>query len=114
MKISPFTGLFQLAGATAVQVYFYDKPASFGTVFSLGGPIGLVVGSFAGFFAAIAAGVVLGNDGTIDGTDLAIMAGLMLGGPILFVHFVGKTPFTEAIAMTVGGAVGVAIAQKLT
>jgi hypothetical protein len=103
----------QFAGATAVQVFVYDKPFAVATVTSMGGPLGIAVGGLAATAAAIASGVVLGADGTLDGKDLFVMAAVLLAGPLVFVHYVGGTPYMEAIAMTVGGAAAAALVSSL-
>jgi len=97
-----------VAGATAAKLLFYQAPFDIETVLSLQGPAGLVLGQYIGYVAGSAVGTEAlaqkGFLGQLEGSAEASFAPTVIAvvGGFLFVIYVGKGTFADALLMTAG------------
>ena len=101
------------AGSMAAEVLIYKRPFAVDTAISMGGPLGAAIGSAVG--VALAVGVVLAGPGSDKAKydEMILGMGIVIGGPILFVHFVGGRPWIESIVMCVSGSVAAMLYSQI-
>ena len=101
-----------IAGSAFVATQLFAVPAD--QIFTLGGPLGILMGQYLAGFSVVApfAALALAVDEDWDGLTGVVFGASSLGGAV-FVQLAGGVPFYQGVLMVFGAAVGQYVAGAI-